>query len=165
MKILPFLLLALLTACVGIHEPIKTERVSLPGKSIAEARSAAVSYLVGSGWTPKLTDPLMLQFEKEANFSAQFLLQEGGSQTVRDRLTLTFLESSAGLELIGHLVLVNTRFGNQQEQSTDQTNARGRYLVTCVRASILGEPIPAPPISTNSPAVSTRGNPHGRGAK
>lgn len=151
------LALALLTGCAGLYEPPRLEKATLPNKTVAEARSGAISYLVSQGWAPKQGDALVLQFEKLASGSAQFLYNEVGSQNTMDRFTLTLLDSPGGPEILGHLVMVYMRHGTPQETSTDQTNARARHLVACVRASILGEPIPAPPVTTNSPALATRG--------
>lgn len=147
----------LFAGCVGLHEAPRVEKVALPNKTVAQAKSGAISYLVSQGWAPKQGDSLVTTFEKEAGGSAQFLYNEVGSSTTKDRFTLTILEAPNGSEIMGHLVMVYMRYGKPQESSTDLSNARGKFLLDCVRASILGEPIPEPPPRTNSPPVETRG--------
>lgn len=158
MKFLLLLVLAMLTGCAGLHEAIHTERVTIPGKTVDQVRSSSVAFLITQGWTLKQSDALMLRFEKESPIAEQLVYNRAGAQATRDRLNITLLSAPSGVDLLGNLVVAYSgRGGSDQENSTDQSNARGRFVVSCVRASVLGEPIPKPPVSTNSAPVVTRG--------
>lgn len=155
-------ILAVLTGCAGVYEPVKVEKATVPNQTLPQVKASSISYLASQGWAPKSSDGTILTFEKPASGAAQFLYNQPGYQNARDRFTLTLLESPSGVEMIGHVVVVYMQHGNPQESHTDQTNAKARYLVSCVRASVLGEPIPEPPTKTNTlnKPVSTRGASH-----
>ena len=148
-------LLVLLSGCAGLHEPIHTERVTVTGKSIEQVRNASVAYLVGDGWTLKASDPLLLRFEKESGMGEQLMYNQAGFPPARDRFTLTLLPAGASVDMMGHLVIVHH---HDQENSTDRANSRGRFVFSCVRAAVLGEPSPQPPkAEPRAPAKTGKG--------
>lgn len=120
--------------------------VVVDGQPPEKVRVAAVSHMVDTGWTPTSGDTLIMTFQKDLPFGAQLFVQEIGGQPARHQVTLTILpDGTNATKLLAHLATITTRYGNPQRHENREQDYRVLWLLECIRARSLGEPLPPEP--------------------
>jgi hypothetical protein len=140
------LLLASLFICGCVTPSRPPTTVLVDGQPPEKVRVAAVTHMVETGWTPTSGDNLMLTFQKDLPFGAQIFVQEIGGQPARHQVTLTLLpDGTNSTRLLGYLAMITTRFGNPQRHENREQDHRLHWLLDCIRARAVGEPLPTEP--------------------
>ncbi len=145
---------ALLAGCQTPHREPLARIIEAPPERV---RTAGVTHLAETGWTPVSGDALVLTFQKDMPFGAQIFLQEIGGQPARHQFTLSVLPYGTNeTRLLGYLAMVTTRFGNPQRHENREQDQRVLWMLDCIRARTIGEAMPPEPKSTNAPARSPK---------